>query len=202
MLILDDVVRRADSGCRERSASLIADCEQVLMITAAVPGDVPAVLSGLGTTYRVTLGKVLRDDETKKAQDDHGGDEVATGATAAPRRRRGGRAAGCWVPRCEATADGRQTLRQPCGGERDTVGGVGAGTAGCCPGVPSRPGSSGRCADETRVRLRTALSARPVKDGTRRYSGTRWTGCCSIADGTSTWAIGSVMGQVAGDRGH
>jgi hypothetical protein len=40
---------------------LITDCEQVL-ITAAFPGDVPSVLSSSGTTYRVTLGQVVRVD--------------------------------------------------------------------------------------------------------------------------------------------
>ena len=49
MLILDDVFAELDSGRRERLATLIADCEQVL-ITAAVPEDVPAALSDSGTT--------------------------------------------------------------------------------------------------------------------------------------------------------
>jgi DNA replication and repair protein RecF len=61
VLILDDVFAELDSGRRERLASLIADCEQVL-ITAAFPGDVPAVLSDSGATYRVTLGQVVRAD--------------------------------------------------------------------------------------------------------------------------------------------
>lgn len=61
VLILDDVFAELDSGRRERLASLIADCEQVL-ITAAVAGDVPAVLADSGTTYRVTLGQVTRAD--------------------------------------------------------------------------------------------------------------------------------------------
>ena len=61
VLILDDVFAELDSGRRERLAALIADCEQVL-ITAAVPDDVPAVLADSGTTYRVTLGQVTRAD--------------------------------------------------------------------------------------------------------------------------------------------
>jgi len=60
VLILDDVFAELDSGRRERLATLIADCEQVL-ITAAVPEDVPAALSDAGTTYRVTLGQVSRE---------------------------------------------------------------------------------------------------------------------------------------------
>jgi DNA replication and repair protein RecF len=59
VLILDDVFAELDSGRRERLAALITDCEQVL-ITAAVPEDVPAVLSDAGTTYRVTMGQVER----------------------------------------------------------------------------------------------------------------------------------------------
>jgi DNA replication and repair protein RecF len=61
VLILDDVFAELDSGRRERLATLIVDCEQVL-ITAAFPGDVPAVLSDSGMTYRVSLGQVVRDD--------------------------------------------------------------------------------------------------------------------------------------------
>jgi DNA replication and repair protein RecF len=61
VLILDDVFAELDAGRRERLATLIADCEQVL-ITAAFPGDVPAVLSDSGATYRVTLGQVVRAD--------------------------------------------------------------------------------------------------------------------------------------------
>jgi DNA replication and repair protein RecF len=61
VLILDDVFAELDSGRRERLATLIADCEQVL-ITAAFPGDVPTSLSEAGTTYRVTLGEVVRAD--------------------------------------------------------------------------------------------------------------------------------------------
>ena len=61
VLILDDVFAELDSGRRERLAMLIADCEQVL-ITAAVPDDVPFVLADSGTTFRVTLGQVTRAD--------------------------------------------------------------------------------------------------------------------------------------------
>ena len=61
VLILDDVFAELDSGRRERLATLIAGCEQVL-ITAAFPGDVPTALSEAGTTYRVTLGEVVRAD--------------------------------------------------------------------------------------------------------------------------------------------
>ncbi|TKV56975.1 DNA replication/repair protein RecF [Nakamurella flava] len=45
VLVLDDVFAELDVARRERLAGLIADAEQVL-ITAAVPGDVPAVLGG------------------------------------------------------------------------------------------------------------------------------------------------------------
>ncbi len=55
VLILDDVFAELDAGRRTRLAELVADCEQVL-ITAAVPEDVPASL--VGRTYAVTLGSV------------------------------------------------------------------------------------------------------------------------------------------------
>ncbi len=59
VLILDDVFAELDTGRRERLAALVADCEQVL-ITAAVPADVPESLSG--RTFSVTLGEVTPDD--------------------------------------------------------------------------------------------------------------------------------------------
>ncbi len=55
VLVLDDVFAELDSGRRERLAAMVADAEQVL-VTAAVPEDVPAALAG--RTYRVTLGAV------------------------------------------------------------------------------------------------------------------------------------------------
>lgn len=55
VLILDDVFAELDSGRRERLAAMIADCEQVL-ITAAVPEDVPEALSG--HRFSVTEGSV------------------------------------------------------------------------------------------------------------------------------------------------
>jgi len=57
VLILDDVFAELDSGRRERLAALIGDCEQVL-ITAAVPEDVPKSL--VGTRYAVSAGEVRR----------------------------------------------------------------------------------------------------------------------------------------------
>ncbi|MEO8827914.1 DNA replication/repair protein RecF [Lapillicoccus sp.] len=59
VLVLDDVFAELDTGRRERLAELVADCEQVL-ITAAVPADVPEGLRTSGTTYAVTLGEVTR----------------------------------------------------------------------------------------------------------------------------------------------
>ena len=55
VLVLDDVFAELDTGRRERLAAMVADCEQVI-ITAAVPADVPAGL--VGRTYAVTLGSV------------------------------------------------------------------------------------------------------------------------------------------------
>src|SRR6266487_524159 len=51
VLILDDVFAELDVGRRDRLAGLVASAEQVL-ITAAVPADVPAVLTGARFTVR------------------------------------------------------------------------------------------------------------------------------------------------------
>ncbi len=57
MLILDDVFAELDEGRRERLARLVSDAEQVL-VTAAVPADVPAYLSG--AKFEVSGGTVSR----------------------------------------------------------------------------------------------------------------------------------------------
>lgn len=60
VLILDDVFAELDDGRRDRLAQRVADCEQVI-VTAAVPQDVPALLTGPGaTTYHVSSGAVVR----------------------------------------------------------------------------------------------------------------------------------------------
>jgi DNA replication and repair protein RecF len=51
VLILDDVFAELDAGRRERLAVLVAGAEQVL-VTAAVPADVPGVLAGARFTVR------------------------------------------------------------------------------------------------------------------------------------------------------
>lgn len=57
VLILDDVFAELDSGRRERLAGMIGDCEQVI-ITAAVPADVPESLGG--ASFVVRKGEVER----------------------------------------------------------------------------------------------------------------------------------------------
>jgi DNA replication and repair protein RecF len=57
VLILDDVFAELDAGRRDRLAALVAGAEQVL-ITAAVPVDVPAVLAG--ARFTVSAGSVTR----------------------------------------------------------------------------------------------------------------------------------------------
>ncbi len=57
VLVLDDVFAELDTGRRERLASLVQGAEQVL-VTAAVPGDVPEQL--LGGRYDVHDGVVAR----------------------------------------------------------------------------------------------------------------------------------------------
>ncbi|WP_121253977.1 DNA replication/repair protein RecF [Nocardioides ferulae] len=58
ILILDDVFAELDGERRDQLAALVADAEQVL-VTAAVPEDVPAVLAG--SRFRVGGGEVVRE---------------------------------------------------------------------------------------------------------------------------------------------
>ncbi|HEY7360083.1 MAG TPA: DNA replication and repair protein RecF, partial [Streptosporangiaceae bacterium] len=57
VLLLDDVFAELDTGRRERLAGLVAGAEQVL-VTAAVPDDVPAALHG--ARFDVGDGQVTR----------------------------------------------------------------------------------------------------------------------------------------------
>ncbi len=57
VLVLDDVFAELDEGRRERLAELVSGAEQVL-VTAAVPADVPEALAG--SRHDVVDGKVLR----------------------------------------------------------------------------------------------------------------------------------------------
>jgi DNA replication and repair protein RecF len=57
VLLLDDVFAELDSGRRDRLASLVAGAEQVL-VTAAVPADVPASLHG--PRFTVADGRISR----------------------------------------------------------------------------------------------------------------------------------------------
>jgi DNA replication and repair protein RecF len=57
VLLLDDVFAELDTGRRERLAAVAAGAEQVL-VTAAVPGDVPSVLTG--PRFEVADGRVTR----------------------------------------------------------------------------------------------------------------------------------------------
>ena len=57
VLILDDVFAELDAGRRERLAALVAGAEQVL-ITAAVPADVPDLLAG--ARFSVRGGAICR----------------------------------------------------------------------------------------------------------------------------------------------
>jgi DNA replication and repair protein RecF len=57
VLLLDDVFAELDAGRRDRLAGLVAGAEQVL-ITAAVPADVPAMLAG--PRFNVSAGVISR----------------------------------------------------------------------------------------------------------------------------------------------
>jgi DNA replication and repair protein RecF len=58
VLILDDVFAELDDGRRNRLAELVADAEQVL-VTAAVPADVPVLLTG--ARFTVSQGTLTRE---------------------------------------------------------------------------------------------------------------------------------------------
>jgi DNA replication and repair protein RecF len=77
VLLLDDVFAELDTGRRERLAALAAGAEQVL-VTAAVPDDVPSLLAG--ARFEVTDGRVSR-----------AGRECLAAAGPARRGRAGGR---------------------------------------------------------------------------------------------------------------
>jgi DNA replication and repair protein RecF len=59
VLILDDVFAELDAGRRDRLAALVAAAEQVL-VTAAVPADVPSVLTG--ARFTVSAGALSPPD--------------------------------------------------------------------------------------------------------------------------------------------
>jgi DNA replication and repair protein RecF len=59
VLILDDVFAELDTGRRERLATLVATAEQVL-VTAAVPADVPEILTG--RHFTVSAGALTSPD--------------------------------------------------------------------------------------------------------------------------------------------
>ena len=59
VLILDDVFAELDAGRRERLAALVATAEQVL-VTAAVPADVPEILTG--ARFTVVAGALVPAD--------------------------------------------------------------------------------------------------------------------------------------------
>jgi DNA replication and repair protein RecF len=60
VLLLDDVFAELDVGRRERLAELVAGAEQVI-VTAAVPADVPALIDGARLV--VTPGEVRGSDD-------------------------------------------------------------------------------------------------------------------------------------------
>src|SRR5260370_277804 len=59
VLMLDDVFAELDTGRRDRLAELTAQAEQ-LLVTAAVPADVPSLLTAAGARSRVTQGLIER----------------------------------------------------------------------------------------------------------------------------------------------
>jgi DNA replication and repair protein RecF len=72
VLILDDVFAELDAGRRDRLAALVAQAEQVL-VTAAVPEDIPSLLTG--AHFRVSAGTL-----TETADQRGTGDQAAAQA--------------------------------------------------------------------------------------------------------------------------
>ena len=64
VLILDDVFAELDAGRRDRLAALVAEAEQVL-VTAAVPEDVPSLLTG--AHFRVSGGTLTAEVDRSDA---------------------------------------------------------------------------------------------------------------------------------------
>jgi DNA replication and repair protein RecF len=73
VLLLDDVFAELDTGRRERLAGLVVGAEQVL-VTAAVPQDVPSALAG--ARFEVAEGTVRRQ---KTGRESRGSDTLAAG---------------------------------------------------------------------------------------------------------------------------
>jgi DNA replication and repair protein RecF len=80
VLILDDVFAELDAGRRERLAALVATAEQVL-VTAAVPADVPDILTGARFTVAAGALTPVTDATTVDA-DAQAVDPAVVGATA------------------------------------------------------------------------------------------------------------------------
>jgi DNA replication and repair protein RecF len=81
VLILDDVFAELDAGRRDRLAALVATAEQVL-VTAAVPADVPDILTGARFTVAAGGLTPVRDPTAAYATEDTVA-ELADGEAAA-----------------------------------------------------------------------------------------------------------------------
>jgi DNA replication and repair protein RecF len=66
VLILDDVFAELDAGRRDRLAALVAQAEQVL-VTAAVPEDIPSLLTG--AHFRVSAGTLIEAADQRGTED-------------------------------------------------------------------------------------------------------------------------------------
>jgi DNA replication and repair protein RecF len=103
VLILDDVFAELDAGRRDRLAALVAEAEQVL-VTAAVPEDIPSLLTGAHFTVSAgTLTEVpgaagavpgLRPGEGATIGDSGGAPQLSGGTPHAWGGHRGGHSPG------------------------------------------------------------------------------------------------------------
>ena len=76
VLILDDVFAELDTGRRDRLAALVATAEQVL-VTAAVPEDIPGILAG--AHFKVSGGTLTQLPGAAGEEDESGPTTPATG---------------------------------------------------------------------------------------------------------------------------
>ncbi len=138
VLILDDVFAELDAGRRDRLAALVARAEQVL-VTAAVPEDVPSLLTG--AHYKVSGGTLTEAPGAASQEDESGPASPVTGdgpgaAGAVPGQGPGEGAMGEGLPR---TQDSHHGARRTGTGTTDN----GPGAAGAVPGQGPGEGAMG-----------------------------------------------------------
>ncbi len=188
VLILDDVFAELDTRRRARLATLVADAEQVL-VTAAVPEDVPEQLQGSRLSV-VDGGSMRPEDRDASGADASGADgrrDVPVG-TAPADAGAVGRRAGGGAPRPDTRVGRRARGPQPREGRRPG--------RGLRPGSPGSPGRSGAPRPEQR--------SGPGRDGRDPVTVGETLDRLAVERGWSTeLSVGGVIGRwrdVVGDQ--